>query len=918
MFRYVRILMVTSCLVWVVACGGSTNNPPPLVSVSMTPATATVDTGQTQQFTATASNASNTAFTWSVNGIDGGSSTVGTISDSGLYTAPATPPNAATVTIIGTLVDSTRSGSATVTFTNIQVSVSPSSPNVGPGQTEQFNATVTGSTTTTVTWSVNGIAGGDATVGMISAAGLYTAPAVAPSPNTVTIAAASTVNANKTANAEATIAAGSVIAGTVSKGPLNGATVTAYAVNADGSNGEALGSTTTDSSGHFNVALSSAPAGAVRVVARGGSYKSEATGSTVTGTSDLASLIDSVTASVSGLAVTPLTHFVNALTVHKIKTASAAVRKGRAVPADAASAAAHASANSAVAAFFGLSGTTPIETLHPKFGKSDITGDPDGFKVGLAIGTLALEGGTIAPTSPDDLLGALGADLSDGHFDGHDDTGAIVHVGGSSGPPLPPTAGTTDFLTTLNEYVDTGDAITTAGIVPADVSGDVGDISGGVTSSSITPSAVGLSAGSSGAVGTMSFGGRQYVFIAARSNGIAVIDVTNPAAPTAKLWTSVYTTTFGSFPVGGVIPVVGTASHPQVLAFAYGSKHVALLNAQVLATGTPGVDDGNLIVTSAGDFEGDLPLVGGIVVFSGGSAYIAGGIPDNGRKGVWLASTDGYYFFDLTTDTLTTLYPVDPTNFLAENIGGDISHNLLLAGNYGASYSGAVQLVDLLAGKSYYMDPTYYSTNISPFGSIIDGDSVDSGLQVGIFTFEDTNTAAFVNLATITKTDSTTTGVLNNFVPASDNGFAGLAFDATSYPVFSGSAVDSTSHLALFMAGYSEDMGVGLLQDPAAAAPGTWTGLSDWATFHLNTSTALGGYCSAADPHAVGVVFNLGAGKPFGYLLDGCTVRAIQIDMSGFLALPRAGTTGDAGHELATGTDPAATAGPVMPIPFGP
>ena len=64
------------------------------------------------------------------------------------------------------------------------------------GGTAQFTATVTGGTSTAVTWQVNGVTGGSAASGTISASGLYTAPSALPSPNTVTIAA---VNAAATA-----------------------------------------------------------------------------------------------------------------------------------------------------------------------------------------------------------------------------------------------------------------------------------------------------------------------------------------------------------------------------------------------------------------------------------------------------------------------------------------------------------------------------------------------------------------------------------------------------------------------------------------------------------------------------------------------------------------------------------------------
>ena len=63
------------------------------------------------------------------------------------------------------------------------------------GTTAQLTATVTNSSSTAVTWQVNGVAGGSSTVGTISSTGLYTPPAAIPSPNTVTIAAVSTTSA---------------------------------------------------------------------------------------------------------------------------------------------------------------------------------------------------------------------------------------------------------------------------------------------------------------------------------------------------------------------------------------------------------------------------------------------------------------------------------------------------------------------------------------------------------------------------------------------------------------------------------------------------------------------------------------------------------------------------------------------------
>jgi hypothetical protein len=128
-------------------------------------------------FTATVTGTTNTAVTWSVSG---GASN-GTISSNGVYTAPATVPNPAKVTVIATSqADTAKSGSATVTVVAIAVSVQPATASVSDFRTQQFTAAVTSSSNTAVTWQVNGVTGGSQKFGFISSAGLYVAPSAVP------------------------------------------------------------------------------------------------------------------------------------------------------------------------------------------------------------------------------------------------------------------------------------------------------------------------------------------------------------------------------------------------------------------------------------------------------------------------------------------------------------------------------------------------------------------------------------------------------------------------------------------------------------------------------------------------------------------------------------------------------------------
>ncbi len=96
-------------------------------------------------------------------------------------------------------------GSGTGSSSSVVVTISPTTATVPVGRTQQFTATVTGTTDTSVTWLVNGTAGGNSTVGTISTTGLYTAPGTEPSGGTVTVTAQSVADSTQSANASVTI-----------------------------------------------------------------------------------------------------------------------------------------------------------------------------------------------------------------------------------------------------------------------------------------------------------------------------------------------------------------------------------------------------------------------------------------------------------------------------------------------------------------------------------------------------------------------------------------------------------------------------------------------------------------------------------------------------------------------------------------
>jgi hypothetical protein len=154
-----------------------------IVGITISPTTATINTNASEQFSASISGTSNTAVTWTASG--------GTVNASGLYTAPSSA-GAYTVTATSQ-ADPTKSVTATMTVQAVQVvgvSVSPTSASIYVDGTEQFAASVTGTSNTAVTWSASG--------GTVSTSGLYTAPNTA---GTYTVKAKSQADTTKTASA---------------------------------------------------------------------------------------------------------------------------------------------------------------------------------------------------------------------------------------------------------------------------------------------------------------------------------------------------------------------------------------------------------------------------------------------------------------------------------------------------------------------------------------------------------------------------------------------------------------------------------------------------------------------------------------------------------------------------------------------
>jgi hypothetical protein len=154
------------------------------ISMNVTPNPVTLAPHGTVQLTATVMGTTNTGVTWSIYEGSGG----GTVTSTGLYTAPSTP---ITYHVVAkSKADPTQSAIATIIVStsvppppppqtpppsSVTIKVSPITKVTTLGGIVQYTATVTGSTNTGVTWSLTeGSAGG-----LIDANGKYTAPVIA-------------------------------------------------------------------------------------------------------------------------------------------------------------------------------------------------------------------------------------------------------------------------------------------------------------------------------------------------------------------------------------------------------------------------------------------------------------------------------------------------------------------------------------------------------------------------------------------------------------------------------------------------------------------------------------------------------------------------------------------------------------------
>ena len=146
------------------------------IAVTVTPTSATVNSGGTQQFSAQVANTGNTSVTWTA--------TAGTISGSGLFTAPTVTADKSVSVTATSVADTTKSASATVT-------VKAPGPALGVNpKGMSLSATQGGSNPSQVPVSITNTGGGTLSFTLSSdAAWLVAGPASGTAPASVQVGA---------------------------------------------------------------------------------------------------------------------------------------------------------------------------------------------------------------------------------------------------------------------------------------------------------------------------------------------------------------------------------------------------------------------------------------------------------------------------------------------------------------------------------------------------------------------------------------------------------------------------------------------------------------------------------------------------------------------------------------------------------
>ena len=252
---------------------------------------------------------------------------------------------------------------------------------------------------------------------------------------------------------------GGMISGTAVKGPINGGTVTAYAVS-NGTMGMQLASGTTDSQGNFAISVGSYT-GPLMLQMSGGTYIDEATGATMTMLSGnvMTAVMTSLSTGTTGtsIQITPLTSMAQAM---------ASNMAGGMTEANI------AAGNSAIGNYFMVNDILHTQPMNPLVSGASANATQDMRNYGMAIAAMTQYAANVGMGSSSAMVTSLMNDASDGVMNGKMGGTSIAMNGMGNGmmgggTMMQATAGTSGLAAAMTQFM--GSTVNVSGATTTDV-----------------------------------------------------------------------------------------------------------------------------------------------------------------------------------------------------------------------------------------------------------------------------------------------------------------------------------------------------------------------------------------------------------------------------------------------------------------
>lgn len=260
-------------------------------------------------------------------------------------------------------------------------------------------------------------------------------------------------------NGGATSSVDGVIMGTAVKGPVSGATVTAFAIS-NGMMGAQIGNGTTDAQGNFTVSIG-AYSGSVMLRMSGGMYADEATGTSMTMQSGdiMTSVMPHAIAGavMSGVQITPLTSMAQM---------RAQSMSGGMTPANI------TAANTAMGNYFSVTDILYTHPMNPLTPGSGTGATQDMRNYGIVLAAMSEYAHSIGMSVSSGIVAAMMNDAADGVMNGMMGSTPIMMGGmggmmGTGTNPLATGAGTSGLASAMTAFM--GSAMNRSGLTVADM-----------------------------------------------------------------------------------------------------------------------------------------------------------------------------------------------------------------------------------------------------------------------------------------------------------------------------------------------------------------------------------------------------------------------------------------------------------------